>query len=448
MVVFFFCIHSFAQTNAGDFLIPYRKGNLFGYADTSGNIKIKPQFDHVEFFARGYARFVDFQRQKVGLMNAAGKIILPANFNYITRDDDFILSIDTLNSRYGVYNKTGKNILPHLYSDINVLDNHIIATVNDEKKFTFYKAQKPEELLMTMHLAFNRTTTPGQHVLFLYSPANQTCTKLLTSDNPIHYEYDYGFDKVISFNTRKGGKILTYDPKGKLISQADPDKEEYGIGGPGEDIGIIGDIPNPIHEGWSVTSIRDKNGKFHLVRVNRMLRKRDTLSEAYDEIYGKMDGDRLYINKFYYYKDSIWLIVKRNGQKGIINGDGKIIVPLIYEDIVIEEPRIGDRKGLPVKVKKDNRWGLINTLSPNKYLLECRYTDILRISPEGGVIIMQHDTAGFAVLSGTRLISLIEPRYKSVQSTRTVGKTRLLLVSDFKGRNYYCSTKGFEFFSE
>ncbi len=67
--------------NSSRDLIPYRKGNLWGYCDRDGNIVLEPKFRSVSHFKFGIAYFVDNENQSenrfyVGLINSSMEIIL------------------------------------------------------------------------------------------------------------------------------------------------------------------------------------------------------------------------------------------------------------------------------------------------------------------------------------------------------------------------------------
>ena len=59
-------------------LIPFRQGNLWGYATSDKNIAIKPQFDDAEFFYEGFA--VVKKGTKYGYINKAGKVVIPIKY--------------------------------------------------------------------------------------------------------------------------------------------------------------------------------------------------------------------------------------------------------------------------------------------------------------------------------------------------------------------------------
>ena len=72
-----FTIPVFAQ-DADLFLIPYRKGDLWGYASPDKTIVITPQYNEADFFYEGFASVK--KGNLYGYINKAGKVVIPFKF--------------------------------------------------------------------------------------------------------------------------------------------------------------------------------------------------------------------------------------------------------------------------------------------------------------------------------------------------------------------------------
>ena len=59
-------------------IIPYRKGDLWGYSTTDKNIFIKPEYEEANLFYEGYA--VVKKGGKYGYINKEGKVVIPFKF--------------------------------------------------------------------------------------------------------------------------------------------------------------------------------------------------------------------------------------------------------------------------------------------------------------------------------------------------------------------------------
>lgn len=67
----------FAQ-DADMSLVPYRQGELWGYASPDKKIVIKPEYSQVDLFYEGYASVK--KGEKFGYINKAGKVVIPFKF--------------------------------------------------------------------------------------------------------------------------------------------------------------------------------------------------------------------------------------------------------------------------------------------------------------------------------------------------------------------------------
>lgn len=96
-------------------LIPYRKGKLWGFADSTGKIRIEPQWDGVEFFD-GQAAIVHKDKRS-GVITREGNMIVPAVYLDIfqTRSGRFI--VDSLQWS-GLRDSNGNSILPAVYAQV------------------------------------------------------------------------------------------------------------------------------------------------------------------------------------------------------------------------------------------------------------------------------------------------------------------------------------------
>ena len=64
-------------------LIPYRKGNLWGYAAPDKSIVITPEYEEANLFYEGFA--VVKKGGKYGYINKDGKIVIPIKCKYFNK---------------------------------------------------------------------------------------------------------------------------------------------------------------------------------------------------------------------------------------------------------------------------------------------------------------------------------------------------------------------------
>ncbi len=168
-----------ALSSAQGLLIPYRKGKLWGYADTNGKIIVAPRFDEVDnFFTQRHALVKE--NGKWGVVDQTGKLILETKYawmqnmgegKFLCHDERYngllmdstghIINKDTFNYAWsfkagnavvesnnghqqGVVDENGKYVLPCKFEQIQICDNGIIKTrtfdqANKPGYFRFYK---------------------------------------------------------------------------------------------------------------------------------------------------------------------------------------------------------------------------------------------------------------------------------------------------------------------
>lgn len=118
-------ISSLAEARLPD-LIPYRKGNLWGYSDSTKKIIIDTVYQHAEFFQFGKA--VVKKGKKFGAIDANGKTIVP--FIYMALDAGLVSGYWTANlfgSSRGIIDSTSKFTVPALYEQIYWCGGNFVA---------------------------------------------------------------------------------------------------------------------------------------------------------------------------------------------------------------------------------------------------------------------------------------------------------------------------------
>ena len=79
-VFLFLSICILAQAQKDSDLIPFRKGDLFGYSDTNFKILIAPAYSRADFFHNGMAQVC--KGDKYGFINTKGDLIIPMIYDY------------------------------------------------------------------------------------------------------------------------------------------------------------------------------------------------------------------------------------------------------------------------------------------------------------------------------------------------------------------------------
>ncbi len=117
-----FCLTLLFSTNlqGQNFNIPYRKGNLWGYADTTGKIIIMPKYDSVSP-ENVNNRWLVFKKNKIGVINDSGREVIPVVHDFIMRNPVHSMYNEFYVSRMdkkGYTDMDGNIILPIDYKEI------------------------------------------------------------------------------------------------------------------------------------------------------------------------------------------------------------------------------------------------------------------------------------------------------------------------------------------
>jgi hypothetical protein len=109
-------------------LIPYRQINLWGYADSTGTLKIKPQYSMAKPFEQGLA--VVYKNDLANLIDLQGKERFKWEFRTIDVWHNRLVCAETPKRLKGLYTLSGKEILPPIYREVTVLKRNIGAAPN------------------------------------------------------------------------------------------------------------------------------------------------------------------------------------------------------------------------------------------------------------------------------------------------------------------------------
>lgn len=105
----------------------YQDGDLYGLADSEGNVIAKAQWARIEAFMNGYAvaamsdgEFEDFSGEPVGsvewgVIDSVGNTVIDYQFDYLEFSDDGEILAAQRDSRYGYINLKGEILVPFEY---------------------------------------------------------------------------------------------------------------------------------------------------------------------------------------------------------------------------------------------------------------------------------------------------------------------------------------------
>ena len=136
-------------------LIPYRSGDLWGYADSTGAIKIKPQYTRADPFEGKVAMVL--KNTTVNLIDLTGKELFKWEHRYFSVWNNRLIFAETTNRLHGVYTIAGKEILPPVYRDATLLKYKETSPKALLKVWTDAKPEPGPAVASTMPPVYNMT---------------------------------------------------------------------------------------------------------------------------------------------------------------------------------------------------------------------------------------------------------------------------------------------------
>lgn len=143
LLVILFSTHSVFFCQNYPLLIPYKKGNLWGYCDSNKVVKIEPKFIAVGFFDKYERAFVKLSEHEVGFIDNNGSILAKYKEGDIWKIKDICFHRDS-NYRFQLLDINGKPISNYVY---NLDPDYHLGERNKELKKNYLLMQ--DSSLMT-----------------------------------------------------------------------------------------------------------------------------------------------------------------------------------------------------------------------------------------------------------------------------------------------------------
>ena len=357
----FFSVNLSAQTT---YLIPYRDGNLWGYADTNLNIIIKPEYSEVSGFVMEYAQV---RKEKFwGVLNVKGEEIIPAIYE-VLKDCCAEYTIAVKDSNEAIIEVvTGKVLLP--------LNNRSIEGLYGQ----FYKTGKKNAGKGLFDAAKQKWLLPEVYGDILFEGINDYGTLYIAKrkGNDIRFALGGKGFSIVKDNSKKPYASA-------VISKAEPkpvsEEEELLI------------TNQQIFDMAGYYKRDGKLGIYYQVTQGEM-RTIDSMPPVFDTLKPVKGSSNL-------------MIVRKDGKEGIISASGKMIMPFIYDEVEAVDSTVSH--GIYI-VKLGEKYGLANT---DKLLLPCVYEGITASALEiKGFYLKQGNKEGCYIYdTGRKLLNVIIP---------------------------------------
>jgi hypothetical protein len=385
--LFLFSSASFAQTR---YLIPYRDGRLWGYADTNRKIVVAPQYEMAYPFHAGYA--IVKKGKFYGILNGKGKVMIPALYDTLKDCCSPYLTVMKGDNTGVIELKSGKILLPVKYKKIETFYNDY-RMVTDQNSLTGVMNLRTGKWILT--------------IAYLIKPTRLNWYKAANSDTTLYFKAEN--DQLVF------GIPLEPEEVSQVAEQVPPNIQELKSANGNSVIHV-----SPIYDslfvprGMSWLNIVGKNGKWGVYSFGT---DREIIPLIYDKVEAVYNRD---------FKE--FFIVTREGKTGVVDKENKVVVPLRYEEVQQEDRSVYNNFYV-VKLK-----GRIGVVNGNEQVLPCDYDYLWDWDSNGTVYILyKNNKSGIYIYRANKGLPniFIEPKYD-----RVVGRT-MLQPSDFDPDIHY-----------
>lgn len=396
---------SLALFGQNETMIPYKKGQLWGFSDTLGVLKIPAIYDTVYFFEDGEARVV--KNKLSGYINQQHKVIIPCS-NSICKRIEFSVQVNDLfvrkshylikrNGKYGILDQTNKLKLALIYDQVQELNSG----------FFLVKRNKLYGLIRRVNEEYK-----------LIIPISYLSVKIAEFDGYIACE-------------KTDGEMSYFDFSGKLIPNLADfiNRNEY------TEVGATDFKPTPRY------SVYKKEGKIGLVKYDTRKNGVDTISFLADSIL-----DVNYLDRYSYF------IVMKEGKWGVISDDGLVLLEFEYDYLHYKNVSLYASKPFDHRfsAKKADKWGLVANNKGNplqtKVLINFECDTLIEFGRDF-LIVKQQENYGVynkAIYQWNTTL-----KYKNISPNWVYSRTDLMLfyVQTQKGDWIYVDENGREYYA-
>lgn len=127
LLLIFNCYLSFTQTPD---LIPYRKGDIWGYVNSAKAEKISFKYEDASKFNDLDLAIVK-SAGKYGVINKEAKLIFPFEFDEITFNTELGIAKVKKDDKWNLYSKSGKRLLARWFDDVRWVSEGLVAVRAD-----------------------------------------------------------------------------------------------------------------------------------------------------------------------------------------------------------------------------------------------------------------------------------------------------------------------------
>lgn len=333
-------------------LIPYRSGQRWGFADTTGRVVITPQYDKVLGFRNGFS--IVNKENKSGIINKQGTIVVEPIYDVIVQRTQGGYFARQAEYR-GIFSDQGKWLIEPIYEDMYSWPGYDqLIRVKKENKFGLLKIsddyEKMEKVVLPLRYEY----------LGMYT--DQGVKTIVTEEN--------GQRTIWAIEENLDLKQLSTAP----VPAEEEDEPEF------VDMSIDGDEDggpkvDPRARVVQLSKMKDDHGRDILLVVDNLYQRRRDVPSIIDTVAIPFEQVMLYPLPFSvkmpalqpeneekageHYSHYNWALLHKGGKVAIMNPMGELIADWTCEEVL---PRL-----IPLKdqtpwlvCKKAGKWGIID----------------------------------------------------------------------------------------
>ncbi|WP_369765803.1 WG repeat-containing protein [Flavobacterium sp. WC2429] len=348
-------------------MIHAMKGNKYGYIDIHQNEIVPIIYEELDLYSEGLAAAKI--KGKYGFLDRKGKEIIVFQFEEVEDFNHLGLAKVKMGSKYGIINEKGEPIISFEFQNIILLESIKLIAVCKNNKWAFY------------------SNLGKQLSDFIYDEVSFSKSSLILvkKEGKVGYLDSNLFDRI-PFGKYRSGTI--FNKNGLAIVAL---KNGYGVI---NEKGIqiiktefdsIGYLQEQYNESDSYVGFKNNNLTLFDEKGNLIIDNVKDYFKDYSKINNKIKG--------------IYQVKGLNGLTGVVDGKGKLLIPLKYQEI----ERFGGSK--KTVVKKNGKYGLID--SNNNIVLPIDHEYIESYKGEQYYIIKKTDQVGIVDYNFKKIFDFI-----------------------------------------
>ena len=330
----------------------------FGYLDKNGKMKLPCDYDTIKVIH--HPHYIIVKNNKKGLMTSSGKILLSCDYDdiKISGEHSFYVRKEDI---VGVLSTNGSWMIPLKFQNISPMDEYGYCWVKLNGKIMLTKDYS--------NMYFTPFDADSVYIQTSTSKALVESSVLSKAPNTAMEVYYF----------RKGSHVGAYCTNGTINCEFD-------------ELGIVNDNECI----WA-----QKNNGYIIIDMNGK-----TISkEVYDKVAINSQNNLQILDvQTSSFKDREYYFVEKGRLKGIINNQGKTIVPLKYEEIDFFYEDLA-------LVKSDGKYGFIN--KSGQSVIPCQFDSAKHFS-DGMAAVELEGKRGFAFINKEGFVVIKSQKYDEV----------------------------------